>query len=124
MRFARAIIYAAVALLSFLIGWILSPGPYRRVFVTTRPLQIGGAHGEVLGQLPTGTTVISKLPLDGSADVEWWGFVAVDVGTMPEARQVVRERGALTRTSYVGDMLNVIYPPTDTRPISNSNTTR
>jgi hypothetical protein len=113
MTVSRAGAGLALLLLGFATGWVLSPGPFRRLFTTTRPLQISGAHGERLGLLPTGTTVVSKLPLDESKDVEWWCLVPVDFGAMPDARQVVKERGSLRRWEYIGNMLNVVREPED-----------
>src|SRR5437870_13639073 len=69
----------AIALLTgafcFSAGSILSPGPYRLVYITAKPLLVTNSRGESLGRLPAGTHVISKLRLSNSPDIGWWCFV-------------------------------------------------
>jgi len=108
----------AIALLTgafcFSAGWILSPGPYRLVYITAKPLLVTNSRGESLGRIPAGTHVISKLRLSNSPDIGWWCFVPVSLGTMAEALPAVTFAGKLSTFGYVSEMLNARVMPVAT----------
>jgi len=98
----------------FSAGWIFSPGPYRLVYVTAKPLLVTNSKGESLGRIPAGTQVISKLRLSNSPDIGWWCFVPVSLGTMDEAVPAVTFQGKLSTFGYVSEMLNARVMPVAT----------
>jgi hypothetical protein len=80
--------------LGVIAGWLLSPGPFRHWYKSSREIvlvDIAGGKQRIIGRIPTGTLMVAERRLPAHGEVGWWAYVPVLLGTETEARQVVAE---------------------------------
>jgi len=88
----QLLILAGVLALGFAAGWLLSPGPFRHWYKSSKEIvlvdMVDGKQG-IIGRIPKGTLVVADRRLSPHGEIGWWGYVAVLLGTETEARQVL-----------------------------------
>jgi hypothetical protein len=90
----QLLILAGVLALGFAAGWLLSPGPFRHWYKSSKEIvlvDIVDGKQRIIGRIPKGTLVVADRRLSPHGEIGWWGYVAVLLGTETEARQVLAE---------------------------------
>jgi hypothetical protein len=90
----QLLILAGVLALGFAAGWLLSPGPFRHWYKSSKEIvlvdMVDGKR-RIIGRIPKGTLMVADKQLSPHGEVGWWGYFAVLLGTETEARQVLAE---------------------------------
>jgi hypothetical protein len=87
-------ILVGVLMLGLVAGWLLSPGPFRHWYKSSREIvlvDIVGGKQRISGRIPKGTLMVADRRLPAHGEIGWWAYVPVLLGTETEARQVVGE---------------------------------
>jgi hypothetical protein len=90
----QLLILAGVLALGFAAGWLLSPGPFRHWYKSSKEIVlVDMVEGKqrIIGRIPKGTLMVADTRLSPHGEVGWWGYFPVLLGTETEARQVLAE---------------------------------